>query len=688
MSAHATAAGHSYPIGASVSAAGANFCVYSKHATSIDLLLFDRPDDAQPAQTICLDPERNRTYHYWHVFVEGVGAGQVYGYRADGPNQPTLGLRFDPAKLLLDPYALAVVNTEKYNRAKATAPGENTAWAMKGLVVDPTQYDWQGDTPIERPFVDSIIYEAHVAGFTRHPNSGVAPAKRGTYAGLIEKIPYLQDLGILTVELMPVQQFDAQAAPVGTNYWGYQPVAWFAPHRAYSSQTDLLGPLNEFRDLVKALHRAGIEVILDVVFNHLAEGDATGPVLSLRGLDNPTYYILDSDDPAQYVDDTGCGNTINGNETVVRRMILDCLRHWVRHMHVDGFRFDLAASLSRDERGRPVERPPILLDIEADPVLAGTKIIAEAWDAAGLYQVGNFVGDRWAVWNGKFRDDVRRFVKSDAGMVAPLAECLIGSPKLFHQSGRDPSRSVNFITAHDGFTLNDLVSYNDKHNEANGEHNADGANDNASWNCGAEGVTDDPDVAALRRRQIKNFLTVLLVSAGRPMLLMGDEVRRTQQGNNNAYCQDNAVAWFDWDDVGRNADLLRFARGLIHFHQRSDLFHGRTFWNEPGAAKITWHGVCLNQPDWSANSRALAFELQHPRDEEHIYVILNAYWEALEFKLPALPAEQAWQRLVDTSLESPQDFVDPPQALPAGLNPYYCAARSSVVLVRGPANGS
>jgi len=684
MSAHGTTAGHSYPIGATVSAAGVNFCVYSKHATSIELLLFDQPDDAQPSQTIRLDPDQNRTYHYWHIFVQGLAAGQLYGYRAAGPNEPAAGLRFDSDKLLLDPYTLAAANTENYDRAKAIGPGDNTGCAMKSVVVNPAQYDWEGDTPIQRPFVDAIIYEMHAAGFTRNPNSGVAPAKRGTYAGLIEKIPYLQDLGILTVELMPVQQFDAQAAPVETNYWGYQPVAWFAPHRAYSSQADPLGPVNEFRDLVKALHRAGIEVILDVVFNHMAEGNASGPVLSLRGLDNPTYYILDPANPARYIDDTGCGNTINGNETIVRRMILDCLRHWVEHMHVDGFRFDLASSLSRNEHGRPVERPPVLMDIEADPVLAGTKIIAEAWDAAGLYQVGNFAGDRWAVWNGKFRDHVRKFVKSDSGMVGPLADCLTGSPDLFRQPGRDPSRSINFITAHDGFTLSDLVSYDNKHNLANGENNADGANDNNSWNCGAEGATDDPEIETLRLRQVKNFLTILLVSEGQPMLLMGDEVRRTQQGNNNAYCQDNAVTWFDWDDAKRHADVLRFARGLIHFHQQSDLFHGRTFWNQPGAAKITWHGVRLNQPDWGDNSHALAFELLHPQGEEHVYVMLNAFWEQLSFELPTLPSEQTWHRLVDTSLESPQDFSDPPQPLPAERDQYRCDARSSVILVSGP----
>ncbi len=676
--------GRSFPIGATVSADGVNFCVYSEHATVVELLLFDRADDAEPARTFRLDPEENRTYHYWHVFVQGIKAGQIYGYRADRLGDPAAGLRFDPAKLLVDPYALAVVNTEQYQRAKAAAPGDNAVYAMKSVVVDPTAYDWEGDTPIRRPFVDAVIYEMHVAGFTRNPNSGLERAKRGTYAGLIEKIPYLRDLGILAVELMPVQQFDAQAAPAQTNYWGYQPVAWFAPHRAYSSQTDALGPLNDFRDMVKALHRAGIEVILDVVFNHTAEGDDRGPFLSLRGLDNPTYYILNPDNPAQYVDDTGCGNTINGNETIVRRMILDCLRYWVEHMHVDGFRFDLASSLSRGEDGRPLDKPPILLDIEADPVLAGTRIIAEAWDAAGLYQVATFAGDRWAVWNGQYRDHVREFVKGNTGTVGALGDSLLGGDSLFHQPGRNPSRSVNFVTAHDGFTLNDLVSYNGKHNESNGENNKDGTDDNNSWNCGVEGSTDEAKVEALRRRQIKNFMTILLASQGQPMLLMGDEVRRTQRGNNNAYCQDNALAWFDWTDVEKHADILRFTRGLIHFHQQSAIFRDHRFWSEPGAASITWHGVHLNQPEWDEDSHALAFELSHPKTREHLHVMLCAYWEPLVFDLPPLPAGRRWRRLVDTALASPDDLTDPPTALPVDQRQYPCQARSSVILIGDP----
>jgi glycogen operon protein len=619
------------------------------------------------------------------VLVRGVKAGQVYGYRVHGPADPAARLRFDPAKVLLDPYALAVANTERYDRARAIAPGDNAAFAMKAVVVDPASYDWEGDAPIHRPLAEDITYEMHVGGFTRHPSSGVGAARRGTYAGLIEKIPYLTDLGVLSVELLPVQQFDAQAAPTGLNYWGYQPVAWFAPHRAYSASRDLLGPVAEFRAMVKALHRAGIEVILDVVFNHTAEGGVDGPWLSLRGLDNPTYYILDAGDRGRYVDYTGTGNTVNGNETIARRMILDCLRHWVQHMHVDGFRFDLASALSRGEDGHPLPKPPILLDIEADPILARTRIIAEAWDAVGLYQVTTFAGDRWAVWNGKYRDDVRRFVRGEPGVVPELADRLVGSASLFAQRDRDPGRSVNFVTAHDGFTLNDLVTYDDKHNMANREANRDGTDENLSWNCGFEGPTADPGIEVMRQRQVRNFLTLLLTSQGRPMLLMGDEVRRTQRGNNNAYCLDDETSWFNWADADVHRDLLRFTKGLIRFRRRMRLFASRRFWGEPGSARIAWHGVRLNTPDWSEMSHSLAFELSDAAVGEHLHVMLNAYWEPLLFELPPLPPGERWLQLVDTALAPPDDLADPPSPLSPDHNEYRLEARSSVILIAGRA---
>ncbi|MCA9102380.1 MAG: glycogen debranching protein GlgX [Planctomycetales bacterium] len=666
-------------MGATCTDAGVNFCVYAKHANMIELLLFDRAEDKRPSQVIRLDPDTHRTYDYWHVEVSGAGAGQLYGYRAAGPDERQL--RYDPEKLLVDPYALAVTNTENYDRAQAAAPGDNAATAMKSVVVDPAAYDWEGDRPLDRPFIDSVIYELHVRGFTMNANSGVAAAKRGTYAGLIEKIPYLVDLGIKTVELMPVQQFDALAAPGGVNYWGYQPVAWFAPHRQYSSQADVLAPVNEFRDLVKALHHADIEVVLDVVFNHTAEGNAAGPTLSLRGLDNPTYYLLDPSSSAGYVDDTGCGNTVSGNNPIVRRMILDCLRHWVEHMHVDGFRFDLAASLSRGEDGQPLRHPPILLDIEADPLLAGTKIIAEAWDAAGLYQLANFGGDRWSVWNGQFRDHARRFVKSDLGAAAALADNISGSAELLGCDHCLPSRSVNFVTAHDGFTLNDLVTYNEKHNEANGEENRDGSNDNFSWNCGVEGPSDDDEVEALRRRQLRNFFTILLLAQGRPMIAMGDEVRRTQRGNNNAYALDDETSWFNWDDVRRHADLRRFVRKMLRFHQEAIIFRDPTYWGAPGATSITWHGVQLENPDWGDDSHTLAYELRHRPSGEHLHVMLNAFWKPLDFALPATADGRRWHRLVDTSLAAPEDFPETAAPIDGQLSRYTCQPRCSVVLV-------
>ncbi|MCC7452404.1 MAG: glycogen debranching protein GlgX [Anaerolineae bacterium] len=677
--------GQSFPIGATVYPGGVNFCVFSKNCEALELLLFDNVYDPTPAQVIRLDPHINRTFYYWHAFIPGIRAGQLYAYRAYGPFAPDKGLRFDGQKVLLDPYVRAVMVGANYSRQAASQPGDNCARAMKGVVVDPTAYNWEGDTPLHHPFAGTVIYEMHVGGFTHHPNSGVTQVRRGTYAGLIEKIPYLHDLGITAVELLPVQQFDDQDAPhPHRNYWGYSPIAFFAPHSGYASRRDPLGPVDEFRDMVKALHRAGIEVILDVVFNHTAEGGQNGPTLSFRGLENRAYYILEADQ-SRYVNFSGCGNTLNANQSIVRRLIIDCLHYWVTAMHVDGFRFDLASVLARDESGQPLKNPPILWEIESDPILAGTKIIAEAWDT-GLYQVGSFIGHRWAEWNGQFRDDVRRFVKSDSDMVARLALRIAGSPDLYPQPDREPNRSINFITCHDGFTLNDLVSYNAKHNEANGENNRDGTDANFSWNCGAEGPTDDPQIEALRLRQIKNFLTILLTSQGTPMLLMGDEVRRTQQGNNNAYCQDNPLSWFDWDAVEHNAGLLRFVQRLIHFVKSRAIFQEERFWTTPKKhleARIIWHGVRLNRLDWRPDAHGLSYTLHHSDSGDTIHVMLNAYWEPLAFELPALPVGQSWHRLVDTALPSPDDFCDLDSACMTHENPFTVGARSAVILVAG-----
>ena len=673
--------GRSYPLGATVMADGVNFCVFSRNCTAMELLLFDHADDKVPCRVIPFDPGCNRTFYYWHIYVKGLKEGQLYGYRAQGPFEPERGLRYDGEKVLVDPYAKVLMYGENYHREAAQKPGDNCAQAMKSVVVDARGYRWDGDAPLQKPFANSVIYEMHVAGFTRHPSSGLSPNLRGTYAGLIEKIPYLQDLGITAVELLPVQQFDEQdVTPPLKNYWGYNPIVFFAPHRGYSSRQDPLGPVNEFRDMVKALHRAGIEVILDVVFNHTAEGDQRGPTLSFRGLENRAYYILTRPDRSDYANYSGTGNSINANHSIVRRMILDCLRYWVQDMHVDGFRFDLASVLARDSYGQPLADPPILWDIESDPVLASTKIIAEAWDAAGLYQVGSFIGHRWAEWNGKYRDDVRRFIKSDRGMVPILAERVSGSRDIYPQPDREPNRSVNFFTAHDGFTLNDLVSYNEKHNLANLEGNRDGNDAHFSWNCGVEGPTDNSEINALRLRQIKNFMAVLLLSQGTPMLLMGDEVRRTQQGNNNAYCQDNEISWFNWDSIQEQSGLLRYTQKLIRFYRGHRLFHEESFWTLPGGPEIYFHGVHLNQPDWSYDSHSLAFELVNPDDDEYLYVMINAYWELLDFELPPLPSPEKWYQVINTALPSPEDFADPALALPEAQKKYSLSPRSLVVL--------
>ncbi len=675
--------GRSGPLGATVVEGGVNFSLYSRTAAAVELLLFDREGDARPSRVVRIDPATNRTYHYWHVFVPRIAPGQLYGYRVEGPSVPEMGLRFDPAKVLLDPYGRGVVVPVGYDREAAGREGDNAATAMKSVVVDPGDYDWEGDLPLCLPASRSIIYEMHVRGFTCDPSSGVGEATRGTFAGLVEKIPYLRELGINAVELLPVFTFDAQACPPGlVNYWGYQPVSFFAPHPAYSSRRDPLGPVNEFRDMVKAMHRAGIEVILDVVFNHTAEGGHGGPTLCFRGIDNPTYYILERGG-ARYADYTGCGNTLNGNHSVVRRMIVDSLRYWVEQMHVDGFRFDLASILARDPSGNPQPDPPVLWDIESDPALAGTKLIAEAWDAAGLYQVGSFVGDAWKEWNGQFRDDVRDFFRGAGGSVRRVADRLIGSPEIYGHEEREIEQSVNFVTCHDGFTLNDLVSYDLKHNEANREGNRDGADDNRSWNCGVEGSTDDPAVEALRNRQVKNFLATTLMSLGVPMILMGDEVRRTQGGNNNAYCHDDPTTWFDWSLLAKHADVRRFVSLLAARRTLRDVEHERQRVNLNAFLRDSlkaWHGVRLDQPDWGDCSHSIALGAELRREGLLLHFILNAYWEPLEFELPGPGNGVSWRRWIDTALDSPADIVPWQSAPPVPGGSYRAGSRSVVML--------
>jgi len=675
--------GRPSPLGATVYREGVNFSVFSKYAERVELLLFADKDSRTPTATFELNPVQNRTYHYWHTFVPRIRAGQIYGYKVHGPNSPSLGFRYDPSKLLLDPYGRGVIAPSHYDREKIREEGDTTASAMKSVVIDLENYDWEGDLPLRTSASRTILYELHVRGFTRHPSSGLNAKLRGTYAGLIQKIPYLQNLGITAVELLPVFQFDSQDCPDGlVNYWGYAPVSFFAPHTAYSSRQDATGPVDEFRDMVKALHRAGIEVILDVVYNHTAEGDHRGPTVCFRGFDNLTYYLLDSD-LSRYANYSGCGNTLNASNPIVRRMISDSVRYWVKHMHVDGFRFDLASSLTRDSFGNCLAAPPVLWDVETDPDLAGAKLIAEAWDAAGLYQVGSFIGDTWQEWNGRFRDDFRGFFRSEPASVRLIADRFLGSPEIFAHEQREAEQSVNFITCHDGFTVNDLVSYQNKHNESNGENNRDGNDDNRSWNCGFEGPTSDPEIERLRTRQVKNFFAATLLSVGTPMILMGDEVRRTQEGNNNNYCHDDETNWFDWSLLNAHADIHRFVTLLIKRRLcRNGIgeHQSRTLAQLIQDAHKAWHGVKLFQPDWSDCSHSIALSAQLSGEPVLVHVILNAYWNSLNFELPETKAHNPWRRWIDTALEPPNDIFEW-QMSPSILGASYPAQGRSVIVL-------
>lgn len=682
-----TQPGRPHPLGATVDSGGTNFAVFSKHADAIELLLFKSHDDVDPFQVIRLSPETNKTFHFWHVYVEGAKAGQHYAYRVEGPWAPQDGHRFDKGKVLIDPYARGNT-TALWRRGAACAPGDNLGASMRSVVIDPSPYDWEGDRPPRRPLSETIVYEMHVGGFTRSPSSGVA--KPGTFRAVIDKIPYLQDLGVTAVELLPVFQFDdSEAREVDgrrlTNYWGYSTVGYFSPHPGYCETPGDGSHVDEFRDMVKALHAAGIEVFLDVVFNHTDEGNHQGPTFSFRGFDNSIYYYLVQNDKQYYFDYTGCGNTFNCNHPIGDKFIVDCLRYWVREMHVDGFRFDEGSVLSRGPDGAPMDYPPVLWNIELDETLADTKVIAEAWDAAGLYQVGHFPGFRWSEWNGRYRDDLRQFVKGDAGLIGAVANRLAGSADLYQWSGHLPVNSVNFITAHDGFTLNDLVSYNQKHNDANGEGNRDGVDDNMSWNCGVEGDTDDPAVEALRGRQIRNFAALLMLSQGVPMFVMGDEVRRGQGGNNNAYCQDNPIGWFDWSLVEANADMFRFWKHMIAFRRKHATVHRPRYFtgavNDRGLPDVTWHGTELGTPSWDdPQARALGFTLGGFDGEADVHVMANMYWEPLSMAIPAVDGRR-WWRAVDTALPSPDDIHPDGEEGAVDGDHYAVQGRSVVVLI-------
>ena len=680
--------GYPLPLGATVERGGINFAIFSRHATAVTLVLF-LPGSATEIAAFPLDPKRNRTGDVWHAFVAGLNPGIEYAYRMDGPISARH--RFDAKVLLADPYALALNGRRVWGDSTHQSPD-----AFRRALIVSRDYDWELDQPINRPLADSVIYELHVRGFTRDASSRVAGP--GTFRGLVEKIPHLLDLGITAVELLPVTEFDeldnARVNPKDgsplRNLWGYHPLSFFALKAGYAAGTGPGSEVNEFKDMVKALHAAGIEVILDVVYNHSGEGDHRGPAYSLKGVDNSSYYMLSGD--GSYMNFSGCGNTINCNHPYVRHFILDSLRYWVMEMHVDGFRFDLASILGRDQNGNVLSSPPLLEQIAGDPVLAGTKLIAEAWDAAGLYQVGRFPNwGRWAEWNGYFRDDIRRFVRGDPGTIGSLATRLAGSSDLF-QSGREPGHGINFVTSHDGFTLADLVSYNGKHNDANGEENRDGDNHNLSWNCGDEGPASDPFIQALRERQVRNFATLLLLSRGVPMILAGDEMGRTQGGNNNAYCQDDRTSWMDWDRLESNRSLYRFFKLLIAFRKAHQLLRHDSFTVRDGLGpEINWHGFRLGEPDWGDESRSLAMHLSgytHQGRAEDIFLMANAHWEAHDFALPTLQPRR-WCRLVDTSREG-EDAIEEPNALLPLENPdrYEVGSRSVVVLVSEGSRGS
>lgn len=683
------------PLGAHASEGGVNFALFSRHASRVRLELFDQADDAAPARVIDLDPARNRTGDVWHVWVLGLRSGQLYAYRVDGPYRPGDGHRFNFNKLLLDPFATAISQRPDWDFGPArgydpAAPEPDRArspvddaGAMPKCVFVHESFHWHDDLPPRHPWSETVIYETHLRGFTIHSSSGVAHP--GTYRGLIEKIPYLKELGVTAVELMPVHEFNASRLPGSnpetgqalTNYWGYDPVAFLAPKAAYSSAGGHGQQTLEFKEMVRALHRAGIELILDVVFNHTAEGSELGPTLSFRGIDNTIYYLLAAD-RRYYLNYAGTGNTVNANHPVVRNHILGALRHWVVEMHVDGFRFDLASILGRDETGTLRADAPLLERIAEDPILRDVKLIAEAWDAAGAYEVGSFSERRWAEWNGRYRDDVRRFWRGDDGMLGRFASRICGSADIYTASGKGPEGSINFVTCHDGFTLNDLVSYRVKHNAANGENNRDGSDANFSDHYGAEGGSTDPAIEALRARQIRNFLLTLLISRGVPMLLGGDEFRRTQGGNNNAWCQDNETSWVDWRLLEPHRGIHRFTRELLAFRRAHPVLSRERFYTD---AEIQWFSPAGSVPDWfDPAARQLAC-LIHETENSRLFLMFNAAKESVIFHLPQAAEGRPWRRAVDTYRPAPEDIAPPGQAHRVDADRCLVGPHACVILV-------
>jgi glycogen operon protein len=708
---HSMETGKALPLGASLIEGGVNFALFSRHASSVSLIIFEdeKPDSAY--QEFKLDRWKNKTGDIWHCCILGLKAGAYYLYRVDGPYEPEKGLRFNVNKFLLDPYAKAL--TELPNWDTKACAGYSPEAPIKDLsfsrtsnlscqprcIVINDNFDWQGDRPLNYPLRFSVLYETHVRGLSKA--GGTEVHHPGTYRGVLEKIPYLKDLGVTSLEFLPIQEFNerellAKNPKTGeklVNYWGYSTVAFFAPKGSYAADHRPGAQVTEFKEMVRELHKAGIEVILDIVFNHTAEGNEMGPTISFRGLDNPVYYLLD-ENRRYYRNYSGCGNTMNCNHPVVRNFIIECLQYWVIEMHVDGFRFDLGSILGRDQRGRLMENPPMLERIAEDAVLSSTKIIAEAWDAGGAYQVGWFPGGRWAEWNDKFRDEIRRYWRGDPGETRHLATRLSGSSDLYLRDGREPFHSINFITSHDGFTMYDLVSYNRKHNEMNGEQNRDGTNNDNSYNYGHEGFSLDPMVLKIREQQMKNFIATLMVSLGTPMMLGGDEIARTQDGNNNAYCQDNAASWYDWGRLEKNKGLYRFTKEMIAFRLRHHGFMRPEFYTGRGGSynaipDISWFNEKGETPKWDNPGPCLAMRMDGSRaeiladkDDNDFFIMFNSSLDAVVFSLAEAPAKKVWFRAIDTSFASPKDILLPggEEALTSPAR-YRVKPRSMVVLI-------
>ncbi|MDR1277309.1 MAG: glycogen debranching protein GlgX [Treponema sp.] len=703
--------GKALPLGAWLTGGGVNFSIFSRNATAVTLVLFENTRPDSPWQELRLDRSKNKTGDLWHCHIPGLKAGALYLYRVDGPYNPERGFRFNVNKHLLDPYARALTDLEGWDLAVCMGydPGDPALdlsfsyqldrCAHPRCIVIDDEFDWQGDFPLNYPLRFSVLYETHVRGLTNNPNSGVEHP--GTYRGVIEKIPYLKALGITSLELLPIQEFNEREQPklnprtgkALVNYWGYSTAAFFAPKSSYAADKSPGGQVREFKEMVRELHRAGIELILDIVLNHTAEGNERGPTFSFRGLDNTIYYIL-NENRRYYQNYSGCGNTVNCNHPVVRTFIIDCLRYWVTEMHVDGFRFDLGSILGRDQRGRLMENPPMLERIAEDPILSNTKIIAEAWDAGGAYQVGWFPGGRWAEWNDRFRDEIRRYWRGDSQETRHLATRLSGSSDLYLRDGRKPFHSINFITSHDGFTLMDLTSYNNKHNDDNGEDNRDGGDYNNSYNYGTEGPVPDPVITRIREQQVKNFFATMMLSLGTPMILGGDEIGRTQGGNNNAYCQDNEISWYDWSLLKKNQGLFRFVKEMIAFRLRHHGFMRPEFYTGRNGAynaipDIVWFDEDGDTPVWDKPGSCLALRMDGSKadiladkDDNDFYIMFNSGLDPVVFRVVKAPAGKTWVRAVDTSLNSPEDILLPGTEKPlTAPNRYYVKARSVVILI-------